>query len=361
MFFHHRFSLKRGSGLVALAIGAALAGFAQAQVSSHLQLESIQIDGAVPVAFTFVDQGTGATNYTVEFRPGLEPDADWQMLSEAVITPQADGYLVQIDSPRGGRGFYRVVGQGGSVGPIVIEFSTVAFQVVEGDTLLPMLVLSQPFHGIVYYTVSGTAMAGDYLALSGQVAVNGTTATIPVSITDNDVIGQLKYLTLRLEPSAGYQLGAGTTSTITIEENDAVWQGRFTTEGAALSFVLEIQKTGTAHWAALGSDGFGFFPNTPTETSLTFTADTFSALATDIPMPAEATLLNEPMLLSLALNASNGMQDQSVSDTEIEGVATLISRVPGQPHLNTTNAGVFQLLKPPVAPSTNEVELVAAP
>jgi hypothetical protein len=44
----------------------ALALSTQAQVSSQLQLRTIQLDGAASVAFTFVDQGTGSTNYTVE-------------------------------------------------------------------------------------------------------------------------------------------------------------------------------------------------------------------------------------------------------------------------------------------------------
>jgi hypothetical protein len=344
-----------------LVVLAALGFSVRSQVSSQLQLQSIQLGGAVPVAFTFVDQGTGATNYAVEFRPGLEGDHAWQAVDQVVITPQGDGYLVQISTPRDERGFYRVVGLGGSVGPIVIEFSVAAIEVVEGDTVLPRLVINQPFNGLVYYTVSGTAGSGDYLGLSGQVTVNGMTATIPVSLTDNEIPGQLKYLTLRLEPNAGYQLGAATTSTILIEENDAEWQGIFRTEAAALGFVLRIQESDSGYLASLQSSGFGFFPAIPTPTALTFTADTFSAVATEIPMPAEATLLNQPLSLSLSLNAANGLEDQSVSATEVQGVGTLISRVPGQPHLDTTNSGVFQLLKPPVAPSTNEVELVAAP
>ncbi len=343
------------AGLTVLVLSA------PAQVSSPLQLQSIQIDGVVSVAFTLVDQGSGSTHYTVEFRPGLEGDNDWQTVTEAVITPQGDGYLVQIDSPRDDRGFYRVVGLGGSGGPIVIEFSTGAFPAVEGDTVRPVLVLNQPFNGMVYYTVSGTAASGDYQELSGQVRVNGTTATIPVSLTDNDQIGQLKYLTLRLEAGPGYQLADGTSTTIFIEENDAEWQGSFTTDDATLGFVLRIQQANGVRAARLESAGFGFFPAIPTPTTLLFTANAFSAVATDIPMPAETTLLNEPMLLSLSLNAINGLEGQSVSAAEIEGVGTLISRVPARPHLNTTNSGVFRLLKPPVAPSTNEVELVVAP
>jgi hypothetical protein len=191
--------------------------------------------------------------------------------------------------------------------------------------------------------------------------VNGTTATIPVSLKDNETIGQLKHLTLRLEAGPGYQLGAGSTTTIAIEENDANWQGLFRTEDATLGFLLTIHQSNGVHMASLKSDGFGFFPSTPTPVTLLFTANQFSAAASGIPMPAEATLLNEPMLLSLSLSATSGVTNQSVSPTLIEGVGTLISTVPSRPHLNTTNAGTFRLLKPPVSPSTNQVELVAAP
>jgi hypothetical protein len=344
------------SGLTVLALSA------QAQVSSRLQLQTIQLDGAAPVAFTFVDQGTGATNYSVEFRPGLETGAAWESVTNAVITPQGGGnYSVQINSPRGERGFYRVVGLGASGGPIIIEFSTVAFQVVEGDTVLPMLVLSQPFNGIVYYTVSGTAMSGDYVALSGQVMVNGTTATIPVSLTDNDMIGQLKYLTLRLDAGAGYELGAGTSTTIFIEENDAEWQGSFVTDDAALGFVLSIRESNGVGTATLKGDGTGFFPATEVPASLNFTANNFAATVLNIPISAEATLLNEPISLTLHLNAMNSVADQSVSPTFVMGAGSLTTAFPAQPHLNTTNTGTFSLLRPPVAPSTNQVELVNAP
>jgi hypothetical protein len=332
------------------------------QTTSLLQLTTIQVEQGNPVQFHFTDAGTGASNYSVEFRPGLESGADWQTESNSVITPQGSGsYSVQINSSQGQRGFYRVVGLGGSGGPIVIEFSTVAFQVVEGDTVLPMLVLNQPFNGIVYYTVSGTAMSGDYLTLSGQVTVNGTMATIPVSFTDNDMIGRLKYLTLRLDAGAGYELGAGTSTTILIEENDAEWQGSFVTGDAALGFVLSVQKSNGVYMAALRGDGAGLFPTTEVPASLTFTEDNFAATSINVAIPAGATLLNEPMNLTLFLNAMNGVTNQSVSPTLVTGAGSLITELPAQPHLNTTNAGTFSLIRPPVAPATNEVQLVNAP
>jgi len=45
-----------------------------------------------------------------------------------------------------------------------------------------VIVFNAPFVGTLRYTVSGTAAAGDYEPLRGEVAVNGTTATIPVTL-----------------------------------------------------------------------------------------------------------------------------------------------------------------------------------
>jgi hypothetical protein len=191
--------------------------------------------------------------------------------------------------------------------------------------------------------------------------VNGTTATIPVSLTDNDRIGQLKHLTLRLEGGAGYQLGAGTAATITIEENDADWQGAFITADAALGFVLATQQSNGVYQASLKGGGTGFFPTNEIPADITFTANNFSVTATNVVVDASASLLNAPANLTLILNAMNGVTNQSVSTTQVEGVATLITKYAGLAHLNTTNLGTFLLLKPPVAPSTNEVQLVNVP
>jgi hypothetical protein len=357
----HKPHFSKRSALVAVVLALSASG-AWAQTSSLLQLTTIQVEQGNPVQFHFTDAGTGLTNYSVEFRSGLEAGADWQTETNAAITALGGGsYSVQIQSSLGQRGFHRVVGYGDSGGPIVIEFSTAAFQVTEGDAAPPLLRLSQPFNGIVYYTVSGTAMSGDYVELTGQVAVNGTTATIPVSLTDNDMIGELKYLTLWLDAGAEYEVGADATSTITIEENDAEWQGSFVTDDAALGFVLSIHNVNGVHAATLKGDGTGFFPATEVPASLTFTANGFSATVTDIPIAAEATLLNEPIYLTLQLHAMNGVADQSVSPTFVTGAGSLTTVFPAQPHLNNTSAGAFSLLRPPVAPSTHQLELVNAP
>ena len=95
--------------------------------------------------------------------------------------------------------------------------------------------------------------------------------------------------------------------------------------------------------------------------AIALTANSFSATATGIPLAASTTLLNIPASLTLDLNAMNGVTNQSVSETQIEGTGQLIAQYSGQPQLDTTNAGTFLLLKPPVTASTNQVQLVNAP
>ena len=65
--------------------------------------------------------------------------------------------------------------------------------------------------------------------------------------------------------------------------------------------------------------------------------------------------------LDLRLDAANGPSQTNVSPTQIQGVATLVSRVPNRPYLDAAVSGTFMLLKPPTAPSTNEVPLYPAP
>jgi hypothetical protein len=333
------------------------------QTSPFLSLQTIQVTQSGPVQFTFRDDGTGATNYLAQFSPTVGAGANWQVSSNAVLTALGGGiHRVNIANPQGPTGFYRVVALAGAGGPILIEFSTVAFQVVEGDTATPMLVLNQPFNGTVFYSVSGTAESGDYVALSGQVAVNGATATIPVLLNDNGTIGRLRDLILRLEPGPGYELAGNSQTTITIDENDADWEGTFLSGNSVIPFLLKVtQPGGEPARAILASDRFGFFPTNEVPLTLTLSENTFFASAASIPVPAEATLFALPLVQRLDLAAANGDQGQEVGPDRIQGNATLITTVPAATHLNATNHGTFVLSKSPVRPSTNEVQLVSVP
>jgi hypothetical protein len=358
----HRYHLRRFELLIRTSAAALLLpGLAAAQTSGLLRLQQIQVSHAGPQQFQFYDYGTGATNYLVEFSPSLGTNP-WLVDSNAVITAQGNGsYTVRLNEPLGTNGFYRVSGLGGSNPGEVATFTTTAFQVVEGSTVDTMLVLSRPYQGWIYYTVSGTAATGDYQSLSGSNYVRGTTAVLPVSLIDNNVIGQLKYLTLTLEAGPGYSVGLAPSTTITILENDAAWRGGFTAENATLGFTLVLTELNGVYQATLKGNGSDFFPTNEIPASISLTPTSFSAAATSIPLPASATLFNTPATLALYLNAMNGLTNQTVSPTQIQGTGELIAQYSGQPQLNTTNEGTFLLLKSPIAPSTNEVQLVGAP
>jgi len=352
--------------IVAIAVLAWAAlccpGALHAQGSPALQITTIQAAPGTPVQFTFRDTGTGATNYLVEFAPAVGEGGVWSNVTSAVVQSLGGGnFRVQVTDPQTALGFFRVRGYGGAAGFVSASFNSTALQATEGGVVLPTIHFSAPYHGIVRYTISGTAMSGDYVSLSGQVFVNGTTATIPVTLLDNQNIGQLRYLTLTLEGGPGLQLGAGNSTTINILENDADWQGSLMTDNATVGFVLRIQEANGARAASLRSDGFGFFPTNETPASISFTENFFAAVSGGVPVPASATLLNTAMSLTLAISAQNGLTNQSVSPTLIKGVATLTALVPALPHLSTTNFGTFLLVKPPVKPSTNDVQLATAP
>lgn len=346
------------------AIGAALLvsiAPAIAQSSELVELQTLVATSGGPTQFTFADHGTGATGYVAEYSPAVGATASWQTVGTAVFTDLGGGRK-QVSLPSSAPGFFRVRCIGGTANPIVVNFPNATLDLSEGDSGNATVNFSRPYYGTIRYTIGGTAGAVDYQGLTGEVTVNGTTSVvIPVSLTDNNTIGQLKTLTLTLVSGGGVQPGGGATTTINIDENDAAWQGSLVASDATLGFILKIQKSGGSYTASLAGDGTGFFPTNEVPVAITFTADVFAATAVNITLPANSTLLNQPMDLSLQLEAANGVTNQIVSATEVDGVGTMICAVPAKPYLSTTNSGTFHLLKPPVQPSTSQVGLVRAP
>ena len=345
-------------GAVGSMIGL-LPGATWGQESPELQITTIQAAPGNPVQFTFRDSGTGATNYLVEFAPSVGVGGVWSNVTSAVVQSLGSGdFRVTVPDQQSGLGFFRVRGYGGAAGLITASFNSTALQVTEGGVVSPTITFSAPYHGLVRYTISGTAAAGDYVSLSGEVFVNGTSATIPVTALDNQSIGQLRYLILTLQAGPGLQLGAGSATTITIDENDADWRGTFRARGANLGFVLTIKQLNGSPMAALSSDRLGFFPANQSSVAVTLLSGMFQANASGIPLAGSTTPFGTPVQLQLHLEASNAVADQSVGSDLIEGVGYLISTYTAQPQLTTSNYGTFTLYQPAIAPSTNQVDLV---
>ncbi|MCI0746408.1 MAG: hypothetical protein L0Y58_13480 [Verrucomicrobia subdivision 3 bacterium] len=327
-----------------------------------LRFTRIELAPAQSLKFTVTGGGASVNTYALEYSPILGTNITWTHDTNAVLTPLGGG-LFQLASPAppSATGFYRVVGFN-RLAPVTAQFASTALQVEEGAGTVKLTILfSAPVHGVLNYSVSGTAGSGDFQPLSGSVVVNGTSAMILVTLNDNSNIDRLKSLTLVLQPGPGFGIGADGQATIAILENDAEWQGSFSAEGATLGFILKIQESNGVKVASLKSDRFGFFPTNEIPASLLFTTGQFTATVASIPLPASATLLNEPLRLTFFLSAMNGQTNQNVSPTQVQGIGALITEVPAKPFLNMTNFGDFQLLKPPVQPSTNQVQLADLP
>jgi len=347
---------------LAVGIGLVLAPLAAAQTSPLLYSQTVRLFSGGPLQFTFRDEGTGATNYIVEFSLDPGHTGSWTEEPTATITPLG-GDLFQVDLPQPPQpnGFFRILALRPG-GPVVANFATPNFQVTEGGTVLAVINFSGPFTGTLRYSISGTAGPGDYAPLTGEIQVtNNTQVTVPVMLTDNSTIGELKYLSLRLEPTAGVTIGPEAETTLTVEENDADWRGTLSTGNASLGFVLSIRGDGVTLESSLSSSPAGLFPTNPVPSSVVFSPTAFQSSTFNIPVTAETTLFQTPATMDLWLEAINGQEDQSVTSTDVRGLARVITRYSGKPYLNTTNYGDFYLIKPSVAPSTQRVELADAP
>jgi len=333
--------------------------------------------------FRLADFGTAATNYTVEYRSDLAPTNSW--IPAPNITDLGGGlYQVDTGPSQGDTGFYRVKG----LRWLTVGLTSPGFTVDEGAAVGPVVVFNGLYTGTVNYTWGGTEGTS-----TDTVQVNGTTAVIPIPpsfVSDNAGIDSLRYLTLRLESGPGFALAGTTETSVTIEENDAAWQGTLilangladTTTALltnrmgggyasvtlpqnanmAIAFTLMIQQTNGCFQGQIQSDGYGFFP-TNALAELTLTKDRFAAVATNVPLPAltGSPLFSAPHYVDVRLDAANAPGQANVRPTQISGVATLVSKVPNRAYLDSALSGAFLLLKPATAPSTNQVPLTPAP
>jgi hypothetical protein len=347
--------------------------------NSFMCLTDAQKVAAEAWRFRVYDFGTASSNYVVQYRSNLDPTNLWTVATN-VTWPSNDTVEVNTGPPQGSGGFYRVKGLRWLAAGLSSPGSTVNAGTAGGA----VVVFNGLYTGTVTYTWGGTEGTN-----TGTVQVNGTTAVIPIPaafVTNSAGSGQLQYLTLQLQGGTNFALAGTTQSSFTVEQNNAAWQGTLIfANGLAgtgtamltnssgggytnvtlpqnanmtIGFTLEILQSSSGFQGQIESDGYGFFP-TNALAQLTFTTDTFSAVSTNIPVPAltDSPLFSGPNHIDLRLDADNSQTNQSVSPTEISGVATLVSVVPGRPYLDTALSGVFVLLKPATPPSTNNVPL----
>ncbi len=334
---------------------------AAAQSTELLELQTMVAGSGGPAQFIFSDHGTGASGYSVRSAAALGEPVVWEPEPGAVVTPLGNGrYQVTVVQGSPDR-FYSVTGANGNADPIEISFPSTSLEINEGDSASLTVNFSRAYFGTIRYSIGGTTSPVDHPGLNGEVEVNGATSVvIPIELADNDAISQLKQLVLTLEAGSGAVVNSSYESTVTIVDNDADWRGTFIDADAAVGFVLRILQSDGPVTATLVSDGVGLIPVGEHNAVITFSTDVFSSTTSPVDMDTDNTFQNLPARLKLGLSAANGQSGQEVTPTRVNGAASLIIEYPGRSHLNRTNVGTFVLFKPPVAPSTNKVQLVNA-
>ncbi|MCD8534782.1 MAG: hypothetical protein LR011_08340 [Verrucomicrobia bacterium] len=334
---------------------------AMAQSSTQLYVETIQVaPGGGPLQMTFRDQGTGATEYMVEFSEALGKSEVWAAEQSAVIKPLGAGaYRIDIAEPREPNIFYRVVALT-SAGPVVAEFANTRLQVTEGGTVEAVIQFSSPYTGPLSYRIEGPAN-GYAGPLSGTIMVNNsTTAAIALQIGDNPTTDELSFLSLIIQVGGRIQGGTDTQALITIGDNDAVWDGGFVSDGLEFIFKYRRSRNGSGELAALVSNGDGLIPAGEYPAQRLSPDQSFPATMR-ITLPSTASALELATTISLVLDSQPGNGGDVLTDDEVQGTALLTITYDGREHLNSTRFGRFILKRPPPVPSSSQTELIASP
>ena len=208
-----------------------------------------------------------------------------------------------------------------------VQFASPTYSVLEGGTIAITVERTGPATGTVivpFTTGGGTAVAGmDYVATAGELTFAAATKTLtfPVRTLGNTAVEGSRTVGLTLGPgvtgTAGAALGSQSTATLTITDNDVGGQIQFSaatytvSEATAVATITVVRTGGaagsvTVDFATIGGGtataGADYTAVTPT---LTFAAGVMSRTVT-VPITND-TLdeANETVLLQLT-NATGG-------------------------------------------------------
>jgi hypothetical protein len=254
-----------------------------------------------------------------------------------------------------------------------VEFEELTATGVEGSPYLARITLDKPFTGTVKYAVvpaNSTAVApGDYTAPSGTVSVNGTSANIPITWTDDATVKGDRMLALDIVAlgTDGYRTGGRSRHVIRLEDNDWYWNGAAQDTYAQRNFRIRLTRNGAASQVAFvagaGNDGLpltvvgdttsqteglvpvGTFPgtvqfNTPTHFRVTSPAMPLPVATSGI--TAGVTDFTRTLVLD-SLPAVGSFHE--ITTTRIAGNYTETLASVSSPHLNRTITGMFVIAR----------------
>ncbi len=351
--------------LSALLLGTAALGpgpvHAQLPVSADLVADAIETPAGPQFSIVFSDAGTGATDYLLERTPEVGAGAIWTVDSSAVITSLGGGSFRATTQRPLTFGAYRLVAYN-AAGQLAAQFASPTVELEEGESGYNVYVLfSRPFTGTLNYVINDTS-GGQVGPFSGSIAVsNATSARIPVNVADNSSIGELKFLSLTILAGGGVAIGGSGQTVITIRDNDALWDGAFVGDGLEFSFKYRLTRNAGISQAVVTSDGSGILPAGEYPVTFGTPGQLFPANVNGINLAAGASLLNLPAAVAFTMAVQNGVGEDIITDTEMQGSATVAISHAGKPHLSSTRTGRFILLRPPPAPPMAEVQLVNNP
>lgn len=200
----------------------------------------------------------GIASLMLSVNPGLSP-AEIVELIQTTSTPFPDGSSCWGACGAG------IVNAGAAVEEAARRVRSASFQsdstaAVEGGSVSVPLSLSLPSNQSVTlpYSLSGSAGPGDHRLTAGQVtfAPGATTTSLTFDIVDDDSSETPETLVISLGPAAQTGLGALTTHTVTIRDNDA--QPSLSFNPASLSFGAQrVGAPGGAQTISIRNGGGG--------------------------------------------------------------------------------------------------------
>lgn len=277
----------------------------------------------------------------------------------------------------------KVVITSGSNKGVVADFKEGTSEVWEGDGTVEVVVkFSQNFTGRLTYLVGGTAAPGfdyndknyDAKTSSGSVNVDGLSATIPITIIDDDELDEtldevdnkehIRVETILLtiyyeeDDDLGYVPGSKTQHIVYIHDNDAIWTGTISNNSAQLHFKMRIIKDAKGVNSSLLTDGNGIIPSSHDTgvfdgvelsewqaTTSTASATSFSATVEDIDVPGTGTVFQKGLKRRFAFDADTAKSGHTVDwKSAIQGAVTEDLYSAENAYLDRQIKGTFVLL-----------------
>lgn len=381
-----------------------------AQVPGTLRILGVEHLPGNELRLVFQDNGTNTLDYRLIHQPTLAAGATNYLDLQARIVDLGGGcYHTIIPRPPESPRFYRITGYGGpdtdgdglsdalealigtnpakfdtdndgfgdgvelvrggnpldvSSKPFIVraEFALTSSTAREGQGAVNLAVnLNTNYSGTLSYRIAEMTSAvsnQDFAPVSGVVTVNGSTASIPITLLDDTNMEPAELLAVDLieDPWSDYQVGGASRHVVQLLDNDTHWSGVMgTTNSAQLGFRLRMLRVGSQVVSAAlvselstnSSQGVGTIPVGVWPVQASLTASSFNATSDPIPMGNSRLTGGAQLQRWLTFTALTANTNHLVRSNLILGTFTdrLASSDPGMGWIGGTVSGVVVLME----------------